>query len=155
MAGITAFALSQLMSQLTGRDVGFTLRLKPPPSRAKQVFGVYKVLPTDDLIVVKMDMPLLGSFGGCLLGLPADVVLGRLKTTPLDEVLRDAMHEVLNVLSSALVLKNRVVLQSMHTEESLLSGQALDTLKKPLVTSCFDVSMKGYGAGDLRIMSQS
>jgi hypothetical protein len=155
MAGITGFALSQLMSQFMGRDVGFTLRLKPPPSKAKPVFGVYTVLPTQEPLVVKMDLSLLGSFGGCLLGLPSETIVARLKTTPLDEVIRDAMHEVLNVLSAALAVKNRVVLQSMHMEESLLSSAALDTLRKPLVTTCFDVMMKGYGAGDLRVMAQS
>jgi len=153
MAGITAFALSQLMTQLTGREVGFTLRLKPPPSKAKPVFGEYKILPLEQTLVVKMDLSLLGSFGGCLLGLPSETVVSRLKVTPVDEVLRDAMHEVLNVLSAALAGKNRVVLQKMQTDESLLSGAALDILRQPLVTSCFDVMMKGYGAGDFRVMA--
>ncbi len=152
MAPTTAYALSTMLSQLTGREVGFALKLRPSPTKERAVYGVYTTLPKDTALVVKADLALLGSFAGALVMLPNNEVTGRIKTLPLEEVLRDAVHEVLNVTSSCLSGEGRVVFKTMHFDENVMSQAALDVLRKPALTSCFDVTVKGYTGGQFTVM---
>jgi hypothetical protein len=145
--------MSKTLSQLTGREVGFTLKPKPTPSGSKPIYGIYTVLPENDPIVMKADIRLLASFGGALVGLPDAVVADRAKEVPMDEVLRDAIHEVFNVCSTPLSARHRVMFKSMHTEAHQLDSSARDLLNCSILATCFDVSIWGYTGGELIVYS--
>src|SRR5580692_1327558 len=98
----TASSLSRLFKQLIGRDVAFVPTKDSPDEKIPQGYGIYRTIPDDSLIVVKADLPLLGSFAGALIGLPDSEVKSHLRVTPMDEPLRDAIYEVLNVSSGTI-----------------------------------------------------
>ncbi len=155
MCAPTAYSLSKMYSQLLGREVGFTLKTPAPDSKAKAIFGVYKTEPVEDTIVVKADLPLLGSLAGVFVGLPAPSIAERLKEPKLDELLGDAIHELFNITSTPLSTEARVVFKTMHLDRVFLPGQAEDVLAKPLQTSSFEVSLSGYPGGVFQVFSNS
>ncbi len=151
MAEPTAYAMSQMMSHLTGREVKFSLTTKLPPEK-KPFYGVYKVLPGDTTLVVVAEKVLIGSFGAALVGLPKETVLERIHESPLPENLRDAMHEVLNIASTLVCVDRRAVFQTMHEDSLYLPSAALDVLKEPLRRTQFSVSCEGYVDGNFSIL---
>ncbi len=153
MAEATAYSISQLLSQLVGRSVSVALG-KDGANNAKQVYGVYKVLPHDGTIVVKTDLPLLGSLAGSMVGLPFATVTERLAQTPLDETLRDAMHEILNISSTLVEVEKRAVFQTMATDPVYCEGDAAALIQKPDHKSCFDITVAGYTSGKFNILAQ-
>ena len=103
MSEPTPFLLSRCFSQLIDRKVTFVQTpLAPPDLKVKQIYGIYNLLPYEAAIIVKADLPLLGSLGGALVGLPDSAVKEHLRVTPLDELLRDAINEVLNIAAAAI-----------------------------------------------------
>src|SRR5271163_2620811 len=100
MAEPTAYALSKHLSELVGRKVAFAVTAAAAETKIKQIYGIYTVLPYETAVLIKTDLPLLGSLGGVLVGLPDSAVKEHLAASPMDELMRDAMHEVLNVTST-------------------------------------------------------
>lgn len=147
MAEPTPFALARLFTQLVGRDVKFAQLTRPVISKAKQIYGVYKVEPDDAARVVQADLSLLGSFAGALIGLPSDAIKQRVAETVLDESLRDAVHEVLNVASTVIAVDARAVFQAMYTDPVYCPEQATTLLRAPLHKSFFSVTVDGYEGG--------
>jgi hypothetical protein len=99
VADLTPFALAKMFTQLTGRDVKFSVTSELP-SGNQVLYGAYALKPGDGALLLKADIPLIASLGAALLGLPKETALERAKQVPLEESLRDAMHEVLNVAST-------------------------------------------------------
>jgi hypothetical protein len=147
MAEPTPFAMSKHFSALIGRDVKFEQLPKPVPSQAKQMFGVYKIVPADVSRVVQADLPLLGAFGGALMGLPADSIKERLASAGIEETLRDAIHEVLNVASTVVCTEHRAIFQKMYADPAYFPDTAVDVFRDPLYRSYFKVSVAGYEGG--------
>src|ERR1035437_3466002 len=116
MSEPTPFGLSRLFSQLTGRKVTFSQTTVALDTKIKQIYGIYNVLPDETAIVVKADLPLIGSFAGVLVGLPDAAVKERIGVTPLEELLRDAIYEVLNIASAAVSTEGRAILAKMVTD---------------------------------------
>lgn len=153
MSEPTAFALSQLFTELIGRKVTFVQAASAVETPIKQLFGIYRVLPQEAAIVVKADLALLGSMAGVLVGLPDGAVKDRLKTGPIDELLGDAIHEVLNIASTVVATKGRVVFQRMATDRTYVDGAAGVLLKNPAHRSYFNVSVDGYQGGKFAIFA--
>lgn len=151
MAAPTTQALSNLFTQLMGRQVAFA-QTNDSFSKAPQIYGVYVTSPDETATVVKADLPLLGSFAGALVGLPDAAVKEHLKSTPIEEPLRDAIHEVLNVASAAISIGGRTALTSMETDPARIEGAAADVLKKPEHKLYFNVSINGYQGGKFAIL---
>jgi hypothetical protein len=149
MSAPTAYGMSKMLTQLTGREVSFHLKAKPAPSSPHPLYGVYEGQPEEKTMVVKADLRLLASFGGLLVGLPDPVVAEQASEVPLGELLRDAIHEVLNVSSTPLSVNSRVVFKTMHTSLQELSPSAREVLNHPSLTTCFDVSVAGYTGGEM------
>jgi hypothetical protein len=149
----TPFALSRRFSQLIGRKVTFTQVGVAPDSKLKQIYGVYTVLPQAIPVVVKADMRLMGSVAGALVGWPDQVVNEHLAVTPMEELLRDAIDEVLNVASAAITTEGRAVFTTMQTNPICVDGAAGLVLKNPGHRSYFNVSVEGYVGGKFIIMS--
>ncbi len=158
MAEPTPFAMSRLFTQLVGREVRFAQltrpAVNPAASKTKQIYGVYTVLPAGGARVVQADLPLLGSFAGVLLGLPSESIQQRVAEPQLDELLRDAIHEVLNVASTVVSLENRAVFQDLYTHPVYLPEQAGQVVSSPLYRSYFQVTMDGYEGGAFSLFAQ-
>jgi hypothetical protein len=153
MSDPTAPNLSHLFTSLIGRSVTFS-RIPPgPETPAKKVYGLYTHHPDGTAIVVKSDLLLLCSFAGALVGLPDSEVQSRLRAPVMDELLRDAVYEVLNVASSAVAAEGRAVLTKMVTNRSEI-GDAFDTiLTKPTHRIDFNVSIDDYEGGKFTVLS--
>ena len=153
MSEPTGFSLSKLISDLLGRKVTFSPVPAAPETAIKQLYGIYNVLPQNMPVVVKADLPLLGSFAGILVGLPDNVVKERLRVAPLEELLRDAIHEVLNISSTVVTVEGRAVFQKMATDKTFVDGAAGQVLKKPDHRYSFNVSVEGYQGGKFAIFA--
>jgi hypothetical protein len=70
MSEPTPLSLSHHFTQLIGRKVTFAPTTIAPETKIKQMYGIYNVLPHETAIVVKADLPLLGSLAGVMVGLP-------------------------------------------------------------------------------------
>jgi hypothetical protein len=149
----TPFALSRLFSQLIGRKVTFAQAVPTLDSKLKQVYGVYNVLPLGTPVVVKADLRLLSSVAGALVGWPDPVVNEHLAVIPMEELLRDAIYEVLNVASAAITTEGRAVFTNMQTSPIGVDGAAGLLLKNPGHRSYFNVSVDGYVGGKFIILS--
>ncbi len=150
----TPYAFSQLFSNLTGRDVKFALAPKPPVSKARVIYGVYTTVPSERAVVVKADLPMLGSLAGALLGLPDETAAERALQNPMDESVRDAMHEILNIASTALSTDGRVVFRHMAADPVYCTGEAADVLNKPDQKSNYNVTIESGSGGVLTVLSR-
>jgi hypothetical protein len=154
MSEPTPFALSQLFSELIGRKVSFSQTTIPVDSKLKQIYGIYQVLPHENAIVVKADLKLLGSFAGVLVGLPDAAIKERLRVVPLDELLQDAIHELLNIASTVVTTQGRAVFSKIVTDPISIDGAAEAVFKRPDHKSYFNVAVDGYEGGTFYIFSQ-
>jgi hypothetical protein len=154
MSEPTPFALSQLFTQLIGRKVTFAQTTAAAETKIKQMYGIYDVLPQATTIVVKADLPLMGSLAGALVGLPDSAIKERLGVSPIEELLRDAIHEVLNIASAVVCVEGRAVFSKMMTDPALIDGAAAKLFKRPDQRSYFNVLVDGYQGGKFTIFSQ-
>jgi hypothetical protein len=154
MSDPTPFALSQLFSQLIGRKVTFAQTTLALDTKIRQMYGIYTVLPHETAIVVKADLALLGSFAGVLVGLPDSSVKEHLKASPVEELLRDAIYEVLNIASAAVSTEGRAVFVRAVADPAYIDGPAGKVFKKPDHRSYFNVSVDGYQGGKFTVFSQ-
>jgi len=155
MSEPTPFALSKIFSELIGRKVTFVQTTAAPETKIKQMYGIYTVLPHETAIVVKSDLTLLGSLAGVLVGLPDSSVKEHLAVNPIEELLRDAIHEVLNIASAVITNEGRAVFVKMVADPILIDGNAGKVLKKPDHRSYFNVLVDGYQGGKFTIFSLS
>ena len=154
MSEPTAHAMSQLFSNLIGRKVSFAQAKPSTVANVKQMYGLYTVLPHETVVVVKADLPLLGSFAGALVGLPQSAVEQQLAETPLSELLRDAIHEVLNIASTVVTNEGRAVFKKMAADPVYFDTLDARFLQKPDRKTLFDVSMDEYQGGKFTIFAQ-
>jgi hypothetical protein len=155
MSEPTPYALSKLFSELIGRKVTFAQTTVTPETKIKQMYGLYTVLPHETAIVVKSDLPLLGSLAGVLVGLPDSSVKEHMAKSPLEELMRDAIHEVLNIASAVITTEGRAVFIKMLADPVLIDGAPGKVLKKPDHRSYFNVLVDGYQGGKFTIFAQS
>jgi hypothetical protein len=153
MAEPNAFNLSQTFSKLTGRKVSFVQSTQALDKKIGQIIAVYSLLPLETAIVVKADLPLMGSLAGTLVGLPDQAVTEHLRTTPMEELMRDSISEVLNVAAAAVSTEGRAVFTNMFTDPIYLTGAAAKVYKEPFHRSYFVVSIEGYQGGRFSILS--
>jgi hypothetical protein len=154
MAEPTPYILSRCFSQLIGRKVTFAQTTFAVDMKVRQMYGIYNLLPHETAIVVKADLPLLGSLAGALVGLPDPAVKEHLRATPIEELLRDAMCEVLNIASAAVTTEGRAVFTKLVSDPARVDGAAGKLLQKPDHRSYFTVSVEGYQGGRFTILSQ-
>jgi hypothetical protein len=145
--------MSKLFTDLVGRNVSFSEQSEPNATRAKQIYGVYLIKPMDSTRVIQADLTLLGSFAGALIGLPSESIKERVAQSTLDEALRDALHEVLNIASRIVSIEARAVFQNMCTDPVYLSTGAQNTLRDPCYASYFSVKVDGYEGGAFSLLA--
>ena len=155
MISPNAQALSKTLTTLTGLPVTCARKPRFTPSRSRRVYGIYNELPSlDTIILLRADLSLLASLGGCVAGLPDSLAADRAKTTPLDETLRGGIHQVLNVLSTLLSSQDRVVFRSMCMDVAYLTGPARSVLNSQGPAPTFEVTIAGYTGGELTLFSE-
>jgi hypothetical protein len=154
MAEPTPFALSRRFTQLIGRKVTFTQTPAEAVSKIKQLYGIYTVDPHKTAIIVKADLPLLGSFAGALVGFPDSAVREHLQAIPMEELLRDAINEVFNIASAAITTDGRAVFNKMVTDAAFIDGAAGAVFLKPDRRSYFNVTIDGYQGGRFAALAQ-
>jgi len=154
MSEPTPYGLSRCFTQLLGRKVTFVQTTFAVDMNIRQMYGIYNLLPHETAIVVKADLPLLGSFAGALVGLPDAAVKEHLRATPVEELLRDAICEVLNIACAAITTEGRAVFTKLVANPAYIDGAAGKVLKKPDHRSYFKVSVDGYQGGRFAILSQ-
>lgn len=147
------YILSKCLSQLTGRQVAFVQTTFAVDGKIRQAYGVYDFLPHESAIVVKADLALLGSLGGALVGFPDMTVKEQLKNNPIEEILRDAISEVLNIVAAAITLEGRAVFSHFVLDPSYLETKAAKVLKEPFHRSYFTVKVDGYQGGRFAILA--
>jgi hypothetical protein len=154
MSEPSPYALSKLLTDLVGRKVTFAQTPPAADTKVAQMYGIYTVLPHDTIVIAKCDLPLLGSLAGLLVGLPDATVKEHLKANPMEELMRDAIHEVLNITSAVITTEGRAIFQKMVNDSVYIDGPASQIFKKPDRRSYFNVSVDGYQGGKFTILSQ-
>ena len=105
-------------------------------------------------LVVKADLPLLGSFAGGLVGLSDSEGQSRLVQPIIEELFSDAIYEVLNVASSAITSEGRAVLSKMVTKHTDIKGSVAESIvAKPNHKVDFNVAVEGYRGGRFAVLS--
>ncbi|MDE1152035.1 MAG: hypothetical protein PW788_05795 [Micavibrio sp.] len=150
----TPFAFSQLFTDLTGRRVTVASGDDLFLNHGSKAYGVYEVVGTPDTILLTVDLPLLGSLGGVLVGLPDTVVRQQLTERPIDDALTDAMREVLNIVSSVLTRHKRAVLKQMVTDAFLGDSLTSEFTLEPHTLRRFHVTMTGYPSGEISMLTR-
>ena len=146
MKELTAFSLSQFFTALAGSPVSFSLAVNAPDPKVPCMYGVYSVLPENSPLVLRIGLKSLAVLGGALLGLPTESAIERVLATPLDEPLRDAMHEVLNIASTAIGGEARVVFKRMFLDRTSVPPEATTVMSKPSLRSSFRLAVGGVEA---------
>jgi hypothetical protein len=152
MFGSDTLTLSKHFTYLVGREVKFTKTPPAPDSGKRWVYASYDVVPADDptamkSLVVKADLELLGSLAGSLVGLPNDEVERHLRSKTLEELMRDAIYEILNVASGVIASDSRVVLTGVAMNSNDVKGGAAQVLASPSLKVEFNVVVQGYNGG--------
>ena len=97
--------------------------------------------------LVKADLELLGALAGSLVGLPDEEVKRHLKCSPLEEVMRDSINEILNVASGVIASDCRVVLTSVAMNSNDVTGDAARLIASPAFKAEFEVLVQGQDEG--------
>lgn len=143
MAEATAFSLSQFFSELTGQHVSFALATNAPPPKGDQMYGLYHVVADASPLLLRMGLGSIALMGGALMGIPADLANERVRATQVDEPLRDAMHEVLNIASTAFSPEERIVFKRMSRTMDGFPTEAKELLQKAAHKNSYRVSVNG------------
>lgn len=149
----TPTELSQLFTNLVGRPIAFTRLLTPEVKSTKSVYATYSCVANNKTVLLKVDLALLGSCAGALVGLPDTEVRARLASPSIDEVIQDALAEVLNVASALFSREGRTVYTGMTTDAACLDPEARGILAKPSQKLAFSVTVQDYLGGTFTLFS--
>lgn len=144
-------ALSRLMTDLVNTPVTFKPARAGALPSAGQIFGTYTIVPENIALVVQADYMLLASLAASLTGMSRSAIGEHMD--PMSEVMRDAIHEILNIGSTAVVVSGRAVFQSMTADRSKVDGAAGAVLRAPHHSTFFDVTVDQYRGGRFTIFS--
>ena len=153
MAKPTSLGMAALFSDLIGRHVNFSEQLNAIPQNGKQIYCAYLIKPMDSYRVVKADLSLLSSFAGALIGLSPEAIKERVAEARLDETLRDALHEVMNIASRIVTLEHRGVFSGMYEDPGQLPPEARSTVRYPCYSSYYKVTVDGYEGGAFSLLA--
>ena len=138
-----ALHLSQFFTALAGKPVSFSFAGNAPAPQGACMYGVYTSPSEDGPVVMRIGLKALALLGASLLGLPEEGALERAAATPADEPMRDAMHEVLNIASTAIGGDTRLVFQKMFRDLTALPAEASRLLQSPGPRTSFRVAVDG------------
>jgi hypothetical protein len=146
-------SMATLFSDLVGRPVNFSERLYALPSNTRQIYCVYLIKPMDSYRVIKADLSLLSSFAGALIGLSPEIIRERVQETTLNETLKDALGEVMNIASRIVTMEHRGVFKGMYGDPGQMPPGARSTLRDPCYSSHYKVTIDGYEGGAFSLLA--
>jgi hypothetical protein len=149
----SARSLSQLFSQLTDRHISFTLEPNAAAGKAPTIFATYSELPGESPIVARAERAMIAILGGALLGMPDETAIERALETPMNEAVRDAMHEILNIGSTALSTEGRVVLKGFVSDPLDIPHVERGVLSNPRSISTYRVAIDAKARGTFTLFS--
>jgi len=145
--------MATLFTELVGRRVTFSGQLDAAPGAGEQLYCLYLIKPMDSYRVIRADLSLLSSFAGALIGLSPETIEERVAEPTLDETLRDALNEVMNIASRIVTLEHRGVFKGIFGDPAQLPPEARNTLRDPCYSSHFKVSIDGYNGGAFSLLA--
>lgn len=149
----TAFDFGRILSDLTGKRVTVTQSSTPFESSKNKAYGVFDVFPERFPALLGADLPLLASLGGALMGMPDALIRSSLSDGEPNDALKDAMHEVLNILSSVLLSEGRPVLRAMELREQRGFLLFSEMTRRPTYQNKFSVTLPGYTGGEMVVIT--
>lgn len=128
-----------------------------PATRAdpkKQLAATYRNEAGDVVAVALCDLPVGASFAAALTMVPAGRVDECVKDGRLDDVLRENLHEVFNVLSAAFPMSGapRVILHEMRCQQDA-SPETVAVVAAPSSRLDLDVTVGGYRSGKFSLLA--
>jgi hypothetical protein len=153
MAEPSSSSMAALFSDLIGRRVTFSEQLNALPANGKQIYCVYLINPMDSYRVIKADLSLLSSFAGALVGLSPEIIKEKVEETTLDETLKDALGEVMNIASRIVTMEHRGVFKDMYGDPGQMPPAARSTLREPCYSSHYKVAIDGYEGGAFSLLA--
>ncbi len=153
MAEPTSASMATLFSDLIGRHVNFCEQLDAPPANGQQIYCAYLIKPMDSYRLIKADLTLLSSFAGALIGLSPETLKERVEDTTLDESLRDALGEVMNIASRIVTSDHRGVFKGMFGDPAQMPLDARIILRVPCSSSHYKVTVDGYQGGGFSLLA--
>ncbi len=145
--------MSQVFSQLTGRQVSFILEPNAALGKLPSVFAIYTRVPENKPIVARADRAAIAVLAGALLGMSDDLVIEAALKQPITEAVRDAMHEVLNIAAAPLSTEGRVVFQKFVTEAAEIPADAKSVVTSAKNKDTYRLSINGTARGIFALFS--
>ncbi len=150
---IKPFFIGKQISDLVDRPVSVAAADDPIFSD-QVVYACYKVLPHSNTVVVKLDLELLGTLSGTMIGVPAATFTAQIRAGHLDANLTDAGREIMNVLSPVVVDEGRAIFQGIFPSPSAYSREAEQLLQsRILYKASFKATMAGRQLGFMTFIS--
>ena len=149
--GLSAQGVSKHLSDLVGRQVQMQA-VEMPVFSPGVMFACYDVQPYGETSIVKIDYGLLAGLAGTLLGFPPNLVMPMVKDRSLNDDMKDAAREIMNVLAGVICDDGRPVLQGLYNKALEYSREAEQLAQRH---ACCSLSAKatlaGYAPGYLSI----
>lgn len=146
--------LTNLIGDLIDQRVTSKAATAIPPDPRKQIAATYRNDAGELSAVAFCDLAVGGSLGAALTMVPVGRVDECLKAGRLDDVLRENLHEVFNVLSAAFPMSGspRVVLTELRCQEAPAADVAA-LLAKPTGRLDLDLAVNGYRSGKFALLA--
>jgi hypothetical protein len=141
---ITPTLISRHLSGLVGRPVS-VVRADRPTFLPAIIFGCYDVKACGAPAVIKIDLALLASLSGVMMGIPSTAVEAQVKANKLDELLDDAAKEIMNVMA-AIFQERRMLFKGLYTSPIQYSDAA-EKLMGAITNTVVNVTIPGYKGG--------
>jgi hypothetical protein len=88
-----------------------------------------------------------------LIGLSPEVIQERVEETTVDDSLKDALGEVMNIASRIVTLEHRGVFKGLYGDPSQMPPGARSTLRDPCYSSHYKVTIDGYEGGAFSLLA--
>ena len=146
--------LTNLVGDLIDQRVTSKAATASRPDTKKQVAATYRNEAGDIVAVALCDLPVGASFAAALTLVPAGRVDECVKDGRLDDILRENLHEVFNVLSAAFPMSGspRVVLHAMRCHEDA-SADVGAVLAAPSSRLDLEITVSGYRSGKFSLLA--
>jgi hypothetical protein len=146
--------LTNLIGDLIGQRVTSKASPASRPDPRKHVAATYRNEAGDLVAVAVCDLPIAASFAAALTMVPAVRVDECVKDGRLDDILRENLHEVFNVLSAAFPMSGapRVVLHDMRCHEDAPADLGA-VLTSPSSRVDLEISVGGYRSGKFVLLA--
>jgi hypothetical protein len=153
MADASSASMGTLFTDLLGRRVNFSEQSYATPPTGPQLYCLYLIMPMESYRIIKADLSLLSSFAGALIGLSPETIKERVEESELNETLRDALMEVMNIASRIVTLEHRGIFKGMFGDLGQLPLDARNTVRDSCSSSFFKVSIEGYEGGAFSLLA--